>query len=587
MNEDDTISTQLIAVLDNSVRSVDEVFNSLRKLDETAQAREDTRLLGEVMAFQFGRAPNPLEFHPHMRMGTERTRIPSDLSAAEIDILKILREQVESDLVVSHLSYVLVAATGDMRFMVEALRRDLSLLTAINVAWTFADLVVWQRSIRIAKAMNQRELLHDIRQLVVEEDGTFTGQVSIPLGVIALDVLFETSTILRSDYNGLTAAMASWFDECMQDEQKRMLALRTLGHLDRICSKSRDRAQYNRCLDVFYERTLVYVESLPDATTRRYEIERLRGLLVASEGRTPRVTMLDERLDSESLLALNEMTRIEHEVDLSSLYSGVVSVMSGSESVVDALMNVLLHVDFLPVEQIEREFRAAIEAHPLGFLFPVNLVTFDGLTNNHIPGIDLSDPDAEVYHRRMVRFYVTDQLWWLSQKIMIAKDWFVSHYGAPADVMTELVQSSPFVPRELKESVFRCLMAGLTGDGLGTISYCATTIEGCFRELAKQRGVAWWNVEADGQIRFSGENLLSRLLTANVISKHIHFTMNTLLYDRDGVGIRHEYAHGFQDGAITESQISVFLWGAVLKLVCYGPYIQWVKAKDNVQPLSE
>lgn len=278
-----------------------------------------------------------------------------------------------------------------------------------------------------------------------------------------------------------------------------------------------------------------------------------------------------ESLHSELLkyqkLALGQMQRISHEIDITSYVADAIEAVRG-KPLDSALLTLVTMQDPPSVSQMRFSSEQSGEQFVFLHMFPTMQLDHDGRIAARKPSRHSDDPKEveAAIQADMFEFARQCQGGCVVMFIEPARRQIVLDHHIRQRDLQPIVSNNPLLAPGRAELVLRGLYAGLIGDFVVACHLLVPQIEHSIRHVLNQHGVVTTNLSAEG---IQEEQNLSRLLQRDeakrIWGEDLVFDLRGLLVERFGSNLRNKISHGLAHELELNSWQGQYLWWIALR----------------------
>lgn len=279
----------------------------------------------------------------------------------------------------------------------------------------------------------------------------------------------------------------------------------------------------------------------------------------------------------------NEMQTFSVETDLSKPIKHAQETISG-KSLHDAIMTLCLCSKPSRVSDLRQEVIDLVRNHPLQFIVSSRLVDDEGKVLSSAPDMMSSDSTEK---ERAIREYMLRQTgmhYFVTVKGLIEparRQILLEHNISLSDILP-FVMNNPLV-RPGREYIYaEGLRAGFIGDWVSAGHILVTQFEDSIRYFLRILGQTTSGMNSNG---VQDERGLTTTLYLPELEKafgaDLVFDLQALLVEKAGSNLRNKVAHGLMSHNEFYSDVVIYMWWSILRLVCWPALIQFVKKKES------
>ena len=298
--------------------------------------------------------------------------------------------------------------------------------------------------------------------------------------------------------------------------------------------------------------------------------------------------MVDERISQTRERHADAIDRGRHEVieietpgiDITDVVLATRSALAG-KPLLEALALFLNMIQSPDIEQYRKQATEQVSSPSIRHLITGVYQSHDGRTVGHRPSASPLTPETEQESFILSEMIFEYQFFVgiCSAQILVGLDSIHSEHRVSLQDFVNLAEVSPMVPRGRANLVGRALHLGYERDFASSIHLLVPQVEHMLRESLSAAGVETSTVLGSGISRHrSLENLLALSDTQSILQPTLYFELMALLCDPFREGLRNEICHGLLPDAQIVSQVSIYVWWLIFKLV-FNPV--WLAGQDG------
>lgn len=239
------------------------------------------------------------------------------------------------------------------------------------------------------------------------------------------------------------------------------------------------------------------------------------------------------------------------------------------------LNHALLYFTAFP-SPIYKDLRSqALESHQqyfLSSLFGNIHYSGDGRVTAKTPALGLDykteeESEPAIFSKMTQDFQLNIQFM-VQGSIVPALNQILMDFRVTKEYLIQLCELSPIVPEGRKYLLASALWSGFEHDFRNSIHLLAPQVEHIVRICLKNNGVHTTTIDKGG---IENENGLSTLLkheqAEEVLGEDLLFELKAVFTESIGANLRNDVAHGLLDDQSSGSQVSVYAWWMILRLV--------------------
>jgi hypothetical protein len=537
----------------------------------SADLSDPWRLLQTVFSFHLRAENADQPFRPWSESQHGRSAIPSDLSPANLDTLRVVAADCKNADLRARASDVLWVATKDYQFGERAVDAYLEAGRAIedHAEWV-ASVERYTRASRIAKSLGKRSpLIARVREQVLTSVRASKGE----------DLLYFTARLI---------GLALFLDG---NEYAELMGYALAG-----ATRARTQQDFWRAR-TYYEVVLQLARKLKDMGAEKdanlaiaetwveeAEAREKLGDYLASHsfwesavlqyrkiGEKEKSEACRRRLKVAGLAARKHLKSVSTTIDLSRLAEAARQAMAGL-NLQDSLCAFAL---LLPLPD-PKEFRDAVmeqaKRAPLAHLVTRTSLAEDGSKVAVNPGMSLREDEEDeaaiqghminqaIHHYSMMTLGMVQPAW-----IEILKS-----YPIDEDVIAGFVSASAIVPPDRAEFFIKGITAGFRRDFVTALHFLMPQLEQMLRHVLRMHNVITKSIDDAG---IEEEWPLGKLLSApelkTLLGEANIFALKSMLIEKSGPNLRNLLLHGLLTPRACRSVIGVFFWYLMIQLVFF------------------
>lgn len=574
-------------VVDNN-----DIHSRLTATSSVAREAGDTssdalQILAGMASYHFVPDDRVEPFRPMAIMDGRRSLIPSDLLAAQVEVLAELgadighpalrarvndvcrhldRKDVAAGLraVDAYVACVEAVFKGEAEFDFEQsnpasvpasefLRR--ATIVASSMGWNRPDFDLL------------RKIIGDVSQRALDNDDAWGF---IHIGPINLDKGIWERKAFADAAEKLAGLEAIASDHVAQRELWELAA--------RAHHREKDEANENRCLiaaaETYVGNADARAESaMVQASFLDHAIQALRPI----PGTAERRKQLQDLLNEVQPRIRDEMSSFSHEVNITEQVEEVEAYVSGKP--LAAVIRILLTCEGSPDPEALRKEVLESSYNSISAIMPMTVSDSQGRTRFKAPGLSLAGPPDE----DQVRFLVNQQEQFrrqnaVSVKINTIRRVIMYEHHLSVDILLPIMMASPLVPPDHELIFAKGAIRFFAGDDMEAAHLILPQLENSLRYMLSLSGVETNKINADGT---QEEAMLSRLLETHrealltIFPASILQELDLLFNFRGGPSVRNELAHGkMSDSDFWGSDVAYSVW-LVLRMAAIPAFRVW------------
>lgn len=560
---------------------------------QVAKEAEDKAETQKAAAYRFlqvivGFYPNfdtPSQpFVPMWQMEGKRSLIPSDLSAADIEVVRALSKQTADAALRARLHDVLWELENDHFAGVEAASCYTEAAEKLDVAgdWTFA-VTTFKRALYLASRFGRKKILFEntantlvaAAKRAAASANTFhccqlmrlmlSAGIGEPSEFAAIASSIANAAYTSGDTRKAKAYLeveAEWLKRTkdVAAEKKARLAAAEAGVME---AESRAQGQGASFMAAAY--------LLGKA------IEELRQAGAAKE----RIAELRRRMNEWQEHSLAEFQTFSTGMDISQLVFAARDHVKGDDFPTAAL-KLAFGQELSDPKSLKEEVVNAAKEAPLTYLMGATIVDSQGRTTAKKESLfNLSGEAAEQALEAEAFSHATRFHWPLRVEGFIepARAQILSDHKPTFQDLFFIVRNNPFIPPGHEGLFLRGLHAGFHGDFAVATHLLTPQIENSLRYVLESHGIDVSILNSDGTqpVKMLG-GVFGFPELKQLFGEEICFELRGCLVEKTGYDFRNRVAHGFAHEGECYSTAGVTVWWLVLR-ICLTPIFQTLEAK--------
>lgn len=511
-------------------------------------------------------------FVPMWQMEGKRSLIPSDLSAADIEVVRALAKQTADAALRARLHDVLWELKNDHVAGAEAAGCYAASAEKLDVAgdWTFA-VTSFKRALYLASRFGRNKPLFDnaAKRAATSADTFHCCQLMRLMLPAGIGEPSEFAAIASSIANAANTsgdtrkAKAYWEVEAEWQrrakdavaEQKAWLAAAEAG-----VTEAENRAQGKGA------------SFMAAASLLGKAIEELRQAGAAKE----RIAELRRRMNEWQERSLAEFQTFSTGMDISQLVIGARDHVKVSDFPTAAL-KLAFGQELSDPKSLKDEVVNAAKEAPLTYLMGAAIVDSQGRTTAKKESLfNLKGEAAELALEAEAFSHATCFHWPLRVDGFIepARTQILNDHKPTFQDLFFIVRNNPFIPPGHEGIFLRGLHAGFHGDFAVATHLLTPQIENSLRYVLESHGVDVSNLMSDGTqpVKVLGA-IFGMAETKQIFGEPLCFELRGCLIEKTGFDFRNRVAHGFAHEGECYSTAGVTVWWLVLR-ICLTPIFQ-------------
>ncbi|MDM7947182.1 MAG: hypothetical protein QUV20_12695 [Oceanibaculum nanhaiense] len=592
------------AVAASKIVDSNDAYSRIHAAVTHVRAAEDTEsekalgVLSQISGYHFEPNDRTEPFGPLAVMGGQRSTIPTDLLADQVEILSrfasevshpafrarladvcwlLNKRDVTSGLraVASYVECVKKVLNGEAQFDFDEMNpASVPATEYLTRAATIARSMGWKRD----EFDPLRQIIAGVSQYALDKDD---GWGFIHIGPINLsNHVWDPARI------GKVAETLAVSDKLSPDHAGR----RELWELAaRAYHQAKDSENNNRCSIAAAETFVADADLRPDsAFVQTHFLNQAIQALRPIPGTAARRRALQNRLNAVQLSIPDEMSSFSHETDITELVQATEATARG-KTLPEAL-RALFTCEKSPDPKILRDEVLSAAYGTLSALFSTTVSDSQGRTRFIAPGLASDGPPDE----NQVRFLINkhDQIrrsLVVSARINPIRRVLWEEHSVSVEALLPLMQASPFVPPNHEYTFAIGAARFIGGNEIEAAHLILPQLENSLRHTLSLAGVDTNRMNQDGT---QEEAMLSRILE-DFREPLLRFLPASLIQEieilfnfRGGPSIRHELAHGkMTDGEFWSPDVTYSIW-LVLKIVTLSTLQYWDEVSVHISRRS-
>ncbi|MBE0543822.1 MAG: DUF4209 domain-containing protein [Verrucomicrobia bacterium] len=520
-------------------------------------------------------------FVPMWQMEGKRSLVPSDLTTADIEVVRVLAKQTTDAALRARLNDVLWERTKDHVVGAEAAACYAMAAEKLDVAgdWTFG-VTSFKRALYLASRFGRNKpLFEDAAKTLVAATKRASMsakdfhccqlmRLMLPAGI------GEPSEFAAIASSIATAAKASGhmhkakaYWEVEADWQKRTNNAAgeqkaRLAAAEAAVSEAENRAQGKGA------------SFMAAASLLGKAIEELRQAGATKE----RITELRRRMNEWQERSLAEFQTFSTGVDISKSVIGARDHVKGSDFPT-AVLKLAFGQDLSDPKEIKDEVVANAKQAPLTYLMGAAIVDQQGRTTARKESLFNLKGEALEEALEVESLSQASHFHWplrVDGFIEPARVQILNDHKPTYQDLLFIVRNNPFIPPGHEGIFLRGLHAGFHGDFVVATHLLTPQIENSLRYLLESHGVDVSNLMSDGTqpVKVLGA-IFGMPETKQIFGEPLCFELRGCLIEKTGYDFRNRIAHGFVQESECYSNAGVTVWWLVLR-ICLTPVFQTI-----------
>lgn len=518
-------------------------------------------------------------FVPMWQVDGKRSLIPSDLSAADIEVVRALAKQTADAALRARLHDVLWELTNDHIAGAEAAGCYAAAAEKLDVAgdWTFA-VTSFKRALYLGSKFGRNKPLFEnagktlvaaAKHAAVSADAFHCCQLMrlmLPVGIgepsefAAIASSIATAAMASGDTHKAKAyweVEAEWQRRAKDAvaEQKACLAAAEAG-----VTGAENRAQGKGA------------SFMAAASLLAKAIEELRQAGAAKE----RIAELRRRLNEWQERSLTEFQTFSTGMNISKLVIAARDHVKGC-NFPTAVLKLAFGQDLSDPKKIKNEVVENAKQAPLAYFMGAVIVDQQGRTTARKESLFNLKGEALEKALEAESFYQASHFHWplrVDGFIEPARVQILNDHKPTFQDLLVIVRNNPFIPPGHEGIFLRGLHAGFHGDLVVATHLLTPQIENSLRYVLESHSVDVSNLMSDGTqpVKVLGA-ILGMAETKQIFGEALCFELRGCLIEKTGYDFRNRVAHGFIHEGECYSNVGVTVWWLVLR-ICLTPVFQ-------------
>ena len=544
------------------------------------------RFLQAIVSFQPS-FDTPLQpFVPMWQIAGTRSIIPSDLTAADIDVVRGLAKQTMNPALSARLHDVLWELTKDHAAGIGAARCYAMAADKLDVTanWMFAN-VSFKRAIYLANKFGRDKPLYEniaktvvtaAKRSVTSADAYHCCQLmklmlTAGIGEPGEFAGISSSIATDAETNGETSKAKVYWEV---EAEWRKLAKDTIAEQharlaagEAAVTEAKNRAQGPGA------------SLLAAASLLAKAIEELRRAGATKE----RVAELRSCLNEWQGQAFAEFKKFSTEMDISNLAVIAREHVKNSDFRTAAI-KFAFGQNLTDYTNLREQVLSLAKEAPLTYLIGAAIVDNQGRPIARKEGFFSLKGEALEQALEAESFSHAMRFHWplrVTGFIEPARMQILNDHNPTFQDLLFIVQNNQFIPAGHEGIFLRGLHAGFQGDFLVAIHLLTPQIENSLRYVLETHGVDVTNLMSDGTqpVKHLGA-IFAMAETKRIFGESLCFELRGCLIEKTGFDFRNRVAHGFIDEGECYSVAGVMLWWLVLR-ICLTPIFKAIEEKQK------
>lgn len=526
-------------------------------------------------------------FMPMWQMEGKRSLIPTDLTAADIEVVRVLAKQTNNPTLRARLHDVLWELTKDHVAGAEAARCYTEEADKLDAAgdWIFG-VTAFKRALYLASRFGRNKPVFEdaaktaiaaAKRAAISADAFHCCQLMrllLPAGIGEPGEFAEisSSVAVAAQASGNTrTAKAYWEVEAdwrhlakdAAGEQKARLAA-----AEAAVTEAENRAQGKGA-------SFMAASSLMGKA-----IEEMRQAGATKE----RITELRRRMNEWQERSLAEFQTFSTGMDISKLVVGARDHVKGTDFPT-AVLKLAFGQDLSDPKKIKDEAVENAKQAPLTYLMGAAIVDQQGRTTARKESLFYLKGEALETALQNESFSQASQFHWplrVDGFIEPARIQILNDHKPTYQDLLFIVSHNPFIPPGHEGIFIRGLHAGFHGDFVVATHLLTPQVENSLRYVLESQGVDVSNLLSDGTqpVKVLGA-ILGMAETRQIFGEALAFELRGCLIEKTGFDFRNRVAHGFVHEGECYSSAGVTVWWLVLR-ICLMPIFQTIAERQHI-----
>lgn len=514
-----------------------------------------------------------------------RTRIPSDYSEQEADLLRDLAPTIADPEMRARIADVVWERKRDHNSAELAVQAYLQSAARLDDPenWSPAAMRL-TRALKLARMLRNDELVKQALSSIETVLAKYDGSDPLYLSANLMELLLEVRAGVPDKYAAL-AQRAAKTAEASGDWRRARIYLEVKAKwLARGGARADANAAVVEAAETHLTEAKLHEESgAPNYMLVAYNLECAIKLLRTIPGQTERVQELLKRLFIAQSLTTSQLRSIEIplETPVESIERARARVTGRTFR--DAVMGLMSLHQSKNVDELQRQAREMAKHAPISYTIATSYLTASGRVAARTPGGNDPVEDDPALRSWMFRYADIERAV-VAPLIEAARLQLVFEHAVVEQGWDEIVYGNPFIPMGRERLFARGLHAGLLGDFVTAAHVLIPQLENSCRETLAMAGEIVSKYDADGVSReLYIYELLPMAKFKEIFGEAITFDLRSLLVEQASSNLRHGMSHGLYGYEAFQSHASIYLWWLVLRLVCLGVLL---REKQSASPGS-
>lgn len=526
-------------------------------------------------------------FVPMWQIEGKRSLIPSDLTTADIEVVRALAKQTADAALRARLHDVLWEQTKDHVAGAEAAECYIRSANKLGVDGdgTFA-VKSFQRGLYLATRFGRNKQLFEDGARILSDAAQRAAMSTKPFRCLHLMRLMlqvgigapqefaalSSSIAAAAKANGdMHKAKAYWEVEAEWQKRAKDAAAEQTARLaaaEAAVTEAENRAHGKGA------------SFLAAASLLSKAIEELRNAGAAKE----RIAELRRRLNEWQELSLAEFQTFSTEMDISKLVLGARDHVRGIDFP-QAVLKLAFGQGLADPKKLREEVVNAAKEAPLPYLWRTAIVDNQGRTTTRKESLfSFKDEVAEQALESEAFFHASRFHWPLRVDGFIepARAQILNDHKPTFRDLLYIVRNNPFIPPGHEGIFLRGLHAGFHGDFLVATHLLTPQIENSLRYFLESHGLDVSNLYSDGTQPLKMLGSIFKLPeTKKLFGDALCFELRGCLIEKTGYGFRDRISHGFVHEGECYSHAGITVWWLVLR-ICLTPIFQKIPEQPGI-----
>ncbi|WP_147424866.1 DUF4209 domain-containing protein [Microbacterium sp. AG790] len=510
-------------------------------------------------------------YHPAWQMDGQRSLVPEDFSDEEVEFLSLLADQPEGSQLSARLADIVYLRTRDRadRYRWAKLAVERWVQAGITDALSWEQLAGWSRAANIAARFRLVDLARALTDVGVDAFNKAHAMGALRVAQTMREARYvpdnehfeeQLESLVVGDIpvflqNVLLEEAIRWTPS--SDEKKKAALRARVGDLWWDEAELRQADSHMVARD-HYANALRSYRAVPARLRDPRTVDRINRLpaIVRQEG--------ERTLDEMHLTTTDG-------IDISEWIEGVEAIADA-----DSLMSALVSwIDMAPLDTLEHakeQAREQMAEHPIAFLFGHSTIDEKGRkVYDSRTAVGRMGVPADVWSVMVRNYQIASGL--LCQSHIVPGIRKLSTRWRPTLAEFRLmVETSPFVPLEIRDNYARGLFHGYYGHHAESVHLLAPAIEACVRSVLQQAGIETSLIKDDdteSEIGLTG--LLDQPGADEALDVDVSWNIRAIFADPMGQNLRNRVAHGLVSSDESQGEGMLTAWWFAFRLA-FVPY---------------